>query len=193
MSLPASSNGIPYLPDSYSVGEPPPRPWPTWLRIAIFIVCYAALQGIYTQCKGTAVERFFLVDTGSQPAAALMGTFQPSLGAQAVGTRIIAPGGGGINIGIGCEGTDIYFLLVAAFAAVAMSWRHKGIGLGLGLILAFLLNQARIITLFHAYRSDHALFDMLHSSVAPLLLIIAISLYFHAWLRYCQPPAEIVA
>jgi exosortase/archaeosortase family protein len=193
MSLPASSNGVPYLPDSYSVSEPPPRPWPAWIRIAIFVVCYAALQGLYAQCSGTAVERFFLVDAGSQSAAAVMDALQPALGAQAVGSRITAPGGGGINIGNGCEGTDIYFLLVAAFAAVAMPWRHKAIGLGLGLMLAFFLNQARIIALFHAYRSDHALFDMLHTTLAPVLLIIAIALYFHAWLRYSQPPAKIAA
>jgi exosortase/archaeosortase family protein len=193
MSLPASSNGVPYLPDGYSVGDPSPRPWPAWMRIFIFLVCYAALQGIYAQCTGTAVEQFFLVNAGSQSAAAVMGALQPALGAQAVGTRITASGGGGINIGNGCEGTDIYFLLVAAFAAVAMSWRQRILGLGLGLTLAFILNQARIIALFHAYRSDQALFDMLHTTLAPVLLIIAIALYFHAWLRYSQPPAKIAA
>jgi exosortase/archaeosortase family protein len=193
MSLPASSNGVPYLPDSYSVEEPASQPWPAWLRVAIFVACYALLQGFYAQCSGTAVEQFFLVNAGSQSAAAVMDALQPTLGAQAVGTRITAPGGGGINIGNGCEGTDIYFLLIAAFAAVTMSWRQRVAGLGLGLALAFILNQARIIALFHAYRSDHALFDMLHTTVAPVILIIAIALYFHAWLRFSQSPAKIAA
>jgi len=193
MSLPTSASGIPYLPDGYCAGETSRRPWPVYVRIALFIACYASLQALYARCSGTAVEQFFLVTSGSESAAVLINLLQPALHAQAVGSRLTAPGGGGVNIGNGCEGTDIYILLVAAFAAVPLSWRRRVSGLGLGLALGFLLNQARIVALFHAYRSDHAWFDTLHTTVAPVLLVIAIALYFHAWLRYCQRPAQAAA
>jgi exosortase/archaeosortase family protein len=188
-----NSNGIPYLPDGFGLADLPPRPWPTWIRVAIFVACYVVLQGLYARAGGTDIERFFLETTGSRPAAALIDLMQPSLEARAVGTRVTTPSGSGINIGNGCEGTDLYFLLFAAFASVSLSWRLRAIGFGLGLALAFILNQARIIVLFHAYRSDHALFDLLHTTVAPVLLVIALVLYFHAWLHYSRPARKMAA
>jgi exosortase/archaeosortase family protein len=190
MSLLPTSNGIPYLPDGQGLIESPRRPWPTWVRIAIFVICYVTLQGLYARSAGTVFEQFFLETVGSRPAAALIDLLQPDLDARAVGTRITASNGGGINIANGCEGTDLYFLLFAAFASVSLSWRLRAIGFGLGLGLAFILNLTRIIALFHAYRSDHAWFDMLHTTVAPVLLVIALVLYFHAWLHYCGRPAK---
>jgi exosortase/archaeosortase family protein len=193
VSLLPTSNGIPYLPDGHGLVEPPPRPWPTWVRIAIFVICYVALQGLYARSTGTVVEQFFLETAGSRPAAALIDLLQPDVHAQSVGTRVTASNGGGINIGNGCEGTDLYFLLFAAFAAVHLSWRLRALGFGLGLGLAFVLNQVRIFALFHAYRSDHALFDLLHTTVAPVLLVIALVLYFHAWLHYSRRPGQAAA
>lgn len=186
MSLLPTSNGVPYLPDGQDLPETQRRPWPTWLRVLVFIACYLGMQAFYAQSGGTGVERFFLETAGSRPAAALIDLMQPALQAKAVGTRVTAPGGG-INIGNGCEGTDLYFLLGAAFAVVSLPWRARAAGFGLGLVLAFALNQARIVALFHAFRSDQALFDLLHTTVAPVLLVIALVLYFHAWLRHCRP------
>ena len=189
MDLPRSENGVPYMPDGYTPGDEPPRPWPAWVRVAIFALCYLALQGLYARSTGTNIERFFLIDIGSKPAALLIATMHPEIQARVEGPRVLAPGGG-INIANGCEGTDIYFLLVAAFAAAALSWRMRAAGLGLGLIIAFALNQARIVTLFHAFRADRSLFDLLHTTVTPVLLVVAIALYFHAWLRIAQPASN---
>lgn len=185
MDLPRSATGVPYMPDGYAPGGKPERPWPAWLRMAIFVLAYLGLQGLYAQAAGTAVERFFLVDAGSRPAAVLIDAMHPGIGVRAQDTRIVAPGGG-INIGNGCEGTDIYFLLAAAFIAAPLGWRRRMAGLGLGLLLAFALNQARIVALFHAFRSDRALFELLHTTIAPVLLVAAIGLYFHACLRSCR-------
>lgn len=190
MKLPPPSQGIPYLPDGYDSDERTSRPWPLGVRIVVFLGCYIVLQALYARCIGTAVERFFLEILGSRPAAMLIDLLQPALDVRVRGSRVTAPGGG-INIGNGCEGTDLYFLLFAAFAAVSLSWRTRVIGLGMGLALAFVLNQARIVALFHAYRMDPAWFNLLHTTVAPVVLVVAIALYFHAWLRHCQRPAAI--
>lgn len=192
MSLLPTSNGVPYLPDGQVLAEPPRRRWPTWLRAVVFIGCYLVLQAFYAQSAGTSVERFFLETAGARPAAALIDLLQPGLQAQAAGTRVTAPGGG-INIGNGCEGTDLYFLLCAAFAAVSLPWRSRALGFAVGLLLAFALNQVRIVALFHAYRADHGLFDLLHTTVAPVVLVIALVLYFHAWLRYSRRSGQTTA
>lgn len=188
MALLPTSNGVAYQPDGQ--GLPPPKPWPTWLRVAIFVACYAGLQALYAQCAGTGVERFFLQTIGSHPAAAVIDGLQPELGARAIGTRIAAQGGSGINIANGCEGTDLYILLISAFACVALPWRARVSGLMLGLGLALALNLTRIVALFHAYRTDHGWFNTLHTTVAPVVLVLFMILYFHAWLHYCANPAK---
>ncbi len=186
MELPRSETGVPYMPDGYQPGGEPARPLPGWVRVVMFVLGYVALQGLYAGSAGTAVERFFLVDTGSKPAAQLINALQPEIGARAVAARIVAPGGG-INIANGCEGTDIYFLLIAAFAAAALPWQRRALGLVFGLAVAFVLNQARIIALFHAFRNDRSLFELLHTTILPVLLVAAVGLYFHACLRISRP------
>ena len=62
-----------------------------------------------------------------------------------------------------------------------MPWRTRLAGLGLGIVLVYLLNEARVLALFYAYRSDRALFDLLHSVVAPVVLIAAAAAHFYAW------------
>ena len=190
MDIPRSETGVPYMPDGYQPGGEPARPWPGWVRVVIFVLCYAVLQGLYARSSGTAVERLFLEDLGSTPAAYLLGRMQPSLEVRAVGNQVKAPGGG-ISISNGCEGTDLYFLLVAAFAAAPLGLRMRLAGMGIGLAVAFALNQARIIALFHAFRSDRSLFDLLHTTIAPAILVFAIALYFHAWLRFSRPATKV--
>ena len=88
------------------------------------------------------------------------------------------PSGNALTAGI-----VVMFLLVAAFAAVRMSGRRKLLGLGLGLALVFMLNQARILALFYAFRNERALFDTLHTTVLPAVLIAVVALYFHVVLQ----------
>ncbi|MFN0316682.1 MAG: exosortase/archaeosortase family protein, partial [Burkholderiales bacterium] len=83
----------------------------------------------------------------------------------------------------GCEGTEVMFLLLAAFAAVPMAWRDRFIGLAIGIAGVFVLNQARILALFYAFRTNRALFDSLHTLILPAVLVAAVALYFHAFIR----------
>ena len=85
------------------------------------VACLAqGRRGLDARSAGTSVERFFLIEAGSKPATHLINLLHPQIGAHVKASRIIAPGGG-INIANGCEGTDIYFLLVAAFVAASVA------------------------------------------------------------------------
>jgi len=175
------SNDIPYLPDASEA--PPPEaavarhPWRAGL---VFVLAFLFLQTLWSQARDTALERLWIDTATVKTAVALIDFVSPEVQASAQGSRIKAPGGG-INVLNGCEGTDILFLLTAAFLAFPMPWHRRLAGLGLGLVLVFLLNEARILALFYAYRSDRALFDLLHSLVAPIALIVAAAAYFYAW------------
>lgn len=181
MPLPVH-NDVPYLPDGACDQQPSRDPHPLWLTLAIFLGVFAILQWAWGESRDTWVERLVIHEATVKPAAALVQLITPEANAKPVAASIKAPGGG-LNILNGCEGTEVMFLLIAAFAAVRLGWRHKLIGLGLGLALVFALNQARILALFYAFRNERSLFDLLHTTVLPAVLIAAVALYFYAVLH----------
>jgi len=175
-------NDLPYLPDGLCDIEPPRMPYPMWLSLALFLGIFAVLQWAWSESRDTWVERLVIHEVTVKPAAALVQLITPEANAKPVAASIKAPGGG-LNILNGCEGTEVMFLLIAAFAAVSLGWRQRLVGLALGLILVFALNQARILALFYAFRNDRSLFDLLHTTVLPAVLIATVALYFYAVLH----------
>lgn len=181
MSLPAH-NDLPYLPNGLCDLPQPRAPYPLWLTLAIFFGVFAVLQWSWNEARGTRVERLVIHEATVKPAAAMIQLITPEIHAQPVAASIKAPGGG-LNILNGCEGTEIMFLLVAAFAAVRLGWQRRLTGLALGIGLIFVLNQARILALFYIFRNERSLFDLLHTTVLPAVLIATVALYFYAVLH----------
>ncbi|TAL26325.1 MAG: exosortase/archaeosortase family protein [Aquabacterium sp.] len=151
-------------------------------RVAAFVLLFAAMQSLYGMASGTWVERLVIDQLTVRPAAWLIGMFDPALGVEAAGPRLRA-GGGGINVLNGCEGTDVVFLLTAALLVSPLTWRRRLAGVAAGAALVLLLNQARVIALFYAFRTDRGRFDMLHGVVTPALLMVAAAAFFLAWAR----------
>jgi exosortase/archaeosortase family protein len=168
-------------------GEPKPRP--VWASALVFLLIFGLLQLGYGACRGSWFEHLVIGDLTVVPAAAAIDTLTPAVGVRALGNQLTAPGGG-IVVKQGCEGTEVMFMLVAAFAAVVMPWRRRLIGLALGLLLVFCLNEARLVLLFYAYRSDRALFDLLHGTVAPIALVVAVVIYTLYWFPSARESAQ---
>ena len=155
-------------------------------RLLIFMVAFFALQWAWGQARGTAVERLVIDQATVRPAAFLVNVISPSTSAYADGSRLKAPGGG-INILNGCEGTEVLFLLYAALLAAPLAWRARLLGAAVATLFVYVLNQARIVALFFAYRADAGLFDALHGTIAPLLLIAFSLLFFLYWMQRYAP------
>ena len=81
----------------------------------------------------------------------------------------------------GCEGTDVWLLLLSALAVTpgASAWRASGILVGT--VVVYLLNQARILGLFLTLQSHSPWFGMLHGTIAPLLIVCLVLIFFLAW------------
>lgn len=184
-----TSQGVAYLPDGVVSESPAPPPRTLLLQIVLFLAVFIALQTAYGAVRHTWIERLLIDTLTVKPAASLIRAMSPEIPVRAEGTRLKALGGG-INILNGCEGTEVLFMLHAAFAAAAISWRARLAGLFVGTLLVYALNQVRVLALFHAYRSDKALFDMLHGTVAPLILTACVTLFFFFWLERHGPPTE---
>lgn len=170
---------------------PPPAPEapsalpnrPVWLIAIGFIVAYVVLQTGWIAARGTILERWLIEDVNVRTSVALIRVLSPQIEAVARGASVVAPGGG-LNIRIGCEGTEILFPLLAALLAYPLSWRARVFGLTAGTLLVFALNQARLLSLFYSYRGDPALFGQLHGFVTPLLLMVCVTAFFAGVLQW---------
>ena len=163
--------------------DKPAKPIPVWVSALLFLGVFVILQMSYDACRGTVFEHFVLGDMTVVPTAGVINLLTPDVGVTAIGNQLKAPGGG-ITVLKGCEGTEVMFMLVAAFSAVVMPWRRRLVGLCIGVVMVYCLNQIRLVALFYAYRSDHSLFDLLHGTLAPIVLVIIVGLYSLFWFQY---------
>lgn len=178
------------MPDpSPSVSPQPPGRRAQAVRLALFVAVFFALHLSYGMAAGSAVERWVIKQATVRAGADILNLLWPALDVQAVGPRLVSAQVR-LNVLNGCEGTDVLFLLLAGIAVAPVSLRWRLVGLAIGLPLVFVLNQARLIALFHALRHDTALFGLLHGTVAPLLLVAAIGLFFAWWLGRAPVPAR---
>jgi exosortase family protein XrtM len=159
------------------------------LTAIIFVALFFAMQFSYELCRGSSFEHWVIGDLTVKPTARVLQWLSPEVGVQALGNQLRAAGGG-LVVKKGCEGVEIMFMLVAAFAAACMSWRRKLLGLGLGLVVVFVLNQIRLVGLFYAYRYNSELFGLLHGTVAPIVLVLLVGLYSLAWFKPSRDPVN---
>lgn len=152
-------------------------------QVMIFLAVFSVSQWGWTLAAGSDLEHLTIDTLTVKPAVALINLLTPTVNAVGEGPRIWAPGGG-INILNGCEGTEVIFLLLAALLASGLPWRAKLTGALVGIPLILGLNQGRILALFYASRSDKALFDLLHGMVAPIALVVAVTVFFIVWSNY---------
>jgi exosortase/archaeosortase family protein len=149
-------------------------------RIGLFLSVFAVLQLSWQALHGSRFERFVVDECTVRPAAYIASLLTPDIGVRAEGSSLRAPGGG-LNILNGCEGIEALLLLLAAFAVAPVSSRSRALGMLCGVAVVFLVNQARVLTLFYAFRADRALFDRLHSTVTPIAVVLFVGAYFYAW------------
>lgn len=159
-----------------------PAPLPLWLSAAIFVGLFFVLQLAYDVGRGSDFEHWVIHDVTVVPTAKAIDLLTPSIGVKALGNQLRAPGGG-IVVKKGCEGVEVMFMLIAAFAVVPMAWPRRLAGLGIGLLLVYCLNQARLVGLFYAYRSDSTLFDLLHGTVVPVILVVVVAVFVLYWFQ----------
>lgn len=156
-----------------------------WLSPTMFLLIFIGLQWGWDQSRGTTLERWFLDDVTVGTSVVAINMLTPHLAAVAQGASILATGGG-INVRNGCEGTEIWFLLLAALATYPFLWRVRLIGLLAGTAFVFVINQIRLLGLFYALRNNRALFDHIHGLIAPLVLITCTISFFLILLRADQ-------
>lgn len=157
-------------------------------RTVAFVLMFCALQLSWQALGETRIHRLVVDDATVGVAVALVNSLTPAVHAQALGTAVHAAGGG-VNIVNGCEGTETWFLLCAAFAVAPLTWRSRFAGLTLGTLMVFGVNELRILALFYANRNDPELFNLLHAVVGPVVVVMTVAGFFYGWVMRRARPA----
>jgi exosortase family protein XrtM len=152
-------------------------PWRFGLK---FIVGFVLLTAAFESSRGTAFERFLVEDFILKPTVSVINTLSPADHVELSG-RTFVSGASRLRITRGCEGIEMFLLLLSAILAFPASLPHRARGLLLGSALAYLLTVARLITLHYVLRHRPGAWEALHGLVLPLAPVILISLFFMRW------------
>ena len=94
----------------------------------------------------------------------------------------------GVNINNGCNGVEAMLILLASIVAFPASLKARAIGLVLGAFVVQLLNAVRIVTLYLLGAYQPRLFDMFHTAVWQIVVILSAIAFFLVWSARVAPP-----
>lgn len=92
-----------------------------------------------------------------------------------------------VNINNGCNGVEAMLILLAAIVAFPATLRARVTGLLLGALAVQLLNAVRIVTLYLLGAYHPRLFDLFHTAVWQIAIILAAIGFFLAWSARVAP------
>jgi exosortase H (IPTLxxWG-CTERM-specific) len=92
-----------------------------------------------------------------------------------------------VNINNGCNGVEAMLILLACIMAFPASLRARVTGLLLGALAVQALNAVRILTLYLLGAYQPRLFDLFHTAVWQIVIILAAIVFFLIWSARVAP------
>ena len=93
----------------------------------------------------------------------------------------------GVNINNGCNGVEAMLILLASIVAFPASMKARIAGLLLGAVVVHLLNFIRIVSLYLLGAYQPRLFDLFHTAVWQIVIILAAIGFFLVWSARVAP------
>lgn len=151
-----------------------------WLQFIVFIGCYALLNYGYFKIPVDLFMNVIYYHGVVAICADLINMLAPLEQVLAQQNHLLSAKAN-LEIVRGCDGAGVLFLVVSAIVAFPSTWRRKLIGLLLGIGLIYLINLLRISALYFiiAYQPDW--FLLVHTYLAPTLMIVVGCCYFAWW------------
>lgn len=91
-----------------------------------FVICFSVLFGAFEASRGSAFERFVVEDLILVPTTDLINVVTPNEYAQRAVGRVISSPGSNLHVTRGCEGIEMFLLLVAFSRGRRRICRHLG-------------------------------------------------------------------
>ncbi len=92
-----------------------------------------------------------------------------------------------VNINNGCNGVEAMLILLASIVAFPASMKARAAGLLLGALAVQLLNAIRILTLYLLGAYQPRLFDLFHTAIWQIVIIMAAIGFFLVWSARVAP------
>jgi exosortase family protein XrtM len=154
-----------------------------------FVVGFAVLTGAFEASRGTHFEQFVVEDVILTPAVGLINAVTPGEHVTLVG-RSLESVGTNLHVTRGCEGIEMFLLLIAAILAFPASIKRRLQGLILGAILAYVLSVSRLMAMHYILRYSPSAWEMLHGLILPLGPIVLMALFFLYWSSSSSMPGD---
>lgn len=152
---------------------------PSWISAMFFIGFYGALHFVYFQIPDEIFKAIYYNGLGLF-CADIINFLAPLERASAFQNYLISSKAN-LEIVRGCDGAGALFLISSAILSFPVGFKRKCIGLILGVSMMYSINLIRISGLYFvfAYRPDW--FNLVHTYLAPTLMIILGCLFFIWW------------
>lgn len=137
-------------------------------------------MGSFEASRGTPFERFVVEDLILVPTVGMINAVTPNEHVELAG-RSVTSSGARLNVTRGCEGVEMFLLLVAAILAFPATLEQRARGLLVGSVLAYVLSVTRLMALYYVLRYSPSAWQALHGLVLPLGPIMVMALYFLHW------------
>lgn len=92
-----------------------------------------------------------------------------------------------VNINNGCNGVEAMLILLACIVAFPATLRARAAGLVLGALVVQILNEIRIVTLYLLGAYYPRVFDLFHTAVWQVVIILAAIGFFLIWSARVAP------
>lgn len=156
-------------------------------QVLFLVKFFAILLGAYLLIAWNPVNDHVIVPF-TRAIASSSGALLNTIGQKvAVSGTIISSSKFGVNINNGCNGVEAMLILLASIVAFPASNRARLTGLFLGGIAIQVLNAIRIVSLYLLGAYHPKLFDMFHTAVWQIVIILAAIGFFLVWSARVAP------
>ena len=151
-----------------------------WLQFTLFIGCYLLLNYGYFKIPIEMFSNVIYYHGVVQVCANLINLIAPL--ERVIGQQNhLLSAKADLEIVRGCDGVGVVFLLVSAVIVFPSKLGRKLMGLALGTGLIYILNLFRVSVLYFIIAYCPEWFLLIHTYVAPVLMVIVACLYFAWW------------
>jgi exosortase H (IPTLxxWG-CTERM-specific) len=153
-----------------------------------FLLRFVVLTAVFYGFAWTSVYRDHVLPVVAGVQAQVSGVLLSLLGEAnvvegAVGRGLGEAAGVALVIKEGCDATEATALLIAACLAFPAPWANRLRGVAYGISLIFVLNVARVVTLFFISHYARDWFHTAHVDVWPALILLDAVLLWVLWAR----------
>lgn len=156
-------------------------------QVLFLVKFFGVLVGAYLLIAWNPVNENVIVPF-TELIARTSGTLLNGMGQEVtVRGTLIASSRFAVNINNGCNGVEAMLILLACIVAFPASSRARLTGLFLGALAVQLLNAVRILTLYLLGAYQPRLFDLFHTAVWQIVIILAAIAFFLVWSARVTP------